>query len=516
MRRLLIAHVEPAQREDKGDFYYRTQAPCRAMAELDGVSTVSLSSIHRKRDEIFRRADVLVLKNVCDPDILPLLAERRRNGKLSVYEVADDLEAVPPWNPVYFFYKNPENLSLFRTTARSCDALQFTVAELERIYGHLNARSAVFPNNISEVPPERRSGGGNRIIIGWGGSHGHLEDIRDIAGPLARWIINTPGVILYIMCSDPIWELFGALPAERKRRFPTGSIHDYYSFLKKIDVGIAPLRDTPFNRSRSDIKFLEYAVHGAVPVIQNLTPYRYSARPGETCFLFGNSGELIGILERLAADGSLRNAVAESARSYVLRERIESSHSCERVAFYEDLRREMEPTDSSAESEDIIRSAEKWEGTSRNGRYARLIPTRFENLLHDGLVYLQIEKDPVSAKECFRQASAIEPDNYLPHLYSSACSADPIKDLIRADGKNPRSIKAQIMMGGEYAKRRDYRSAMSCFEKAASIFPGCEIPYLRAADVLDAIGNRTAAAEIRRKACLIAERDAREKNPCSA
>jgi len=83
-----------------------------------------------------RQADVLILKNICDPDMFPLIKERKQQKKITFYELADDICAIPPWNPVYFFYKNQENLLLFKRIANYCDVMQFSVPELKRIYNY--------------------------------------------------------------------------------------------------------------------------------------------------------------------------------------------------------------------------------------------------------------------------------------------------------------------------------------------------------------------------------------------
>ncbi|MCP4413814.1 MAG: hypothetical protein GY808_14745, partial [Gammaproteobacteria bacterium] len=121
---LLIAQVEPPQNVDSGDYFYRTHAPGVAMAEDDRVYVINITNQHRKKTEIMMNADILILKNICDPDILPLIRGRKEKGKLTVYEIADDLNALQTWNPVYFFWKNRENLELGFHLANSCNALQ--------------------------------------------------------------------------------------------------------------------------------------------------------------------------------------------------------------------------------------------------------------------------------------------------------------------------------------------------------------------------------------------------------
>lgn len=498
---ILIVQVEPPQNEDGGDYYYRTLTPGMAMAEEAGVFVVNLTNIHRKKDEIMKEADVLVLKNVCDADLLPLLRDRKEKKRLTVFEIADDIGAVQPWSPVYFFYRNPENLALSKRLARFCGTMQFSVEELKKLYGYLAHTSTVFENHISIVPRERHVRGKNNVTIGWGGSHGHQEDIARIAPSLIRWIKTKKSTKLHLMCSDPIWGLFHDLPPERKRRFKSGSIQDYYRFLETIDIGLAPLEDTAFNRSRSDVKFLEYAVSQVVPLIQDLVPYRTSIRDGETGFLFRNPDELVNLLDRLTGDRNLMVQTAAKARAYVLKERLQRDHTGDRIDFY---RQRLSEIGGNGRNPEEIESAfgqyAKTEGALRQGRHLRLMPTRFEMLLQDGLVLSQIEKDHGRAQAYFSEASRIEPINHLPHLFGAVSSKDTIVSLERALSLNPLSLKAHILLGEAYAGQGNVLKSLESFNTAAEIFPEYEIPYVRAAALMAALGDHKTAEDLNTRA----------------
>ena len=487
---LLIAQVEPPQREDLGDYYYRTYAPGVAMAQEDGVYVINLTNVHHKKEEIMRLADVLIVKNICDSDILPLIRERKQQKKVTVYELADDLCAIPPWNPVHFFYKNQENLFLFKRLAHHCDAMQFSVPELKRLYGYLNPSSAVFLNQISIVPPEKRFKNRPEIIIGWGGSHGHLEDMAELSEPLINWIISRDNVTLYLMCSDPIWSIFERLPPERRRRFKTGSLQDYYAFLETIDIGFAPLKDTAFNRSRSDIKFLEYAAHGVVPVVQASVPYGSTLKHNETGFFFENAMGMVKILDRLADNVYLIEKYAKTARDYVMRERLQHQHGKERIVFYREKLAEHDTTQGTgSDAREIFKSFAHIKGAECNGRHLRLLPTLFENLLHDGLVLGQVEGKTASARKLFLKACQLKPDNYLPYLFGASYSGDTAGWLHKAVKRNPHSVKSWILLGEEYARKGNIVRAVKCFESAAEICSEYEIPYVRAAALLKALGH---------------------------
>lgn len=503
---LLISQVEPPQAGDGGDYYYRTHAPGLAMSKEDGIYVVNLTNVHRKKEEIMRLSDVLILKNICDPDMLPLIKQRKKEKKLTVFELADDLCAVPPWNPLYFFYNIEENLTLFKRLANYCDAMQFSVPELNRLYGYLNPQSAVFPNQILDVPLERNAKHSEKIIIGWGGSHGHLEDVAELAEPLIDWIVSKDNVSLYLMCSDPIWQLFDRLPSTRKRRFKTGSINEYYHFLKHIHIGLAPLKDTAFNRSRSDVKFLEYAVYEDVPIVQSLVPYIPTVKHGETGFLFEDTKGLVNILEFLTSNVHLISKVGSAARNYVIKERLQHKHGKERVEFYKTKLEVLQGgVGSKYQAPQVIEALSKEKGVVCSGRHLRLMHTQFENLLHDGLVLSQIDKKKSSADALFSMAAKMEDRNYLPNLFGAFCSDETVNLLREAVKKNPQSLKSLILLGEEYARKGDVVKSIQCFESAAKIFPEYEIPYMRTAAILKKIGHEKESVYLTEKARKLVE-----------
>src|SRR5579885_2619325 len=82
---IVIAQLDPPHAGREGDWHYRTFAPGRALAALPGVHVISLDGSHRRKEAILRHADVLVLNSVVDPDLLPVLAERRGRGQVTIY-----------------------------------------------------------------------------------------------------------------------------------------------------------------------------------------------------------------------------------------------------------------------------------------------------------------------------------------------------------------------------------------------------------------------------------------------
>jgi len=367
--------------------------------------------------------------------------------------------------------------------------MQFSVPELKKIYGYLNEASVVFPNQISTVPPEKKYENKSDVIIGWGGSHGHLEDMVDIAETLIDWIMSKNNVHLFLMCSEPIWSLFNRLSATRKKWFKPGSLNDYYAFLERIDIGLAPLKDTAFNRSRSDVKFLEYATHGIVPVVQATVPYNSTVKQGITGFLFKDATDMIDTLGILTDDIRRIPEVGKAARDYVTEKRLQHHHGKDRTEFYKAKLAEIRNGQSvKNDTNKIFESLNNIEGAICNGQHLRLLPTRFESLLHDGLISGQVENNAALARALFLEASQLEPENYLPYLFGASYSEDPVSSLQQAIEKKPNSIKSWIMLGEEYARQGDIARSVQCFESASEIFPEYEIPYMRAASLMEKVG----------------------------
>ena len=173
-----IVHVESPNRGRQGDHIYRTLQPCRALGQMEGVEVISGSLLSREIHRLLPEADIAVLCDVVDVDLLALVQKRNQAARFTVYEVNDHYLATQPWNPIAYLSDNLLTRSLSSQLARFSDALQFTVPELAKDFGHLNARTRVFPNHMWQMPSLRERRTGAAVRLGWGGSLGHLKDHR--------------------------------------------------------------------------------------------------------------------------------------------------------------------------------------------------------------------------------------------------------------------------------------------------------------------------------------------------
>ncbi len=140
------------------------------------------------------------------------------------------------------------------------------------------------------------------------------------------------------------------------------------------------------------------------------------------------------------------------------------------------------------------------DGAIRDEKHIRLQSTRFENLLHDGLVAMQVTDDKKLANQLFGEAAALEPENYLPFLFGSPVSSDPVNTLNRALELKPDSLKSWLLLGEEFERMGKIKEALESFESAVKIYPEYEIPYLRVAVLLKKLGEQSQSDWFSRKA----------------
>jgi glycosyltransferase involved in cell wall biosynthesis len=97
--------------------------------------------------------------------------------------------------------------------------------------------------------------------------------------------------------------------------------------LGPFDVGISPLEDTPFNRAKSDIKFLDYSALSIVSVLADLPPYRGEIVDRQLALLAAPD-EWANVLASVLSDSASYADMRERATDYVWTERSTEQSTC--------------------------------------------------------------------------------------------------------------------------------------------------------------------------------------------
>lgn len=442
---------------DGGDGVYRLHSPSRALSRLDNVTVVDCHPYHRCLPELQEAADVLILSSF-DEDVFPLLEKRRAVGRISIVEANDYYFDPHSWNSAASPWLNRSLEDWFCHLLRLSDGVQASTPELARRWQERTDRPVgVFRNQLAEIPPlpPVRS---RPLTIGWGGSLGHLADWYQLAPRLQKWLDQHPDVHLAVMTNDNARAFFRLAP-ERYYFQTFGTLAEYMEFLERLDIGLAPLLPTEFNRCRSDVKFLEYASRGVVGIYADLEPYHGSVEHGRNGFLYRTEEELFACLDALMADVRLRERVRLEAYEQVARHRRLENHIGERLAFYRELltavrksEHGLRRSDSAIVSGNAVNagfSSEWRELAVRDGRYLQLRPR--------------------------------EPEQVLGIVLENASNRESANALTKLVQQYPNYIAAVQQLGTTLTDLRDAAAALPYLERAHRLDPQATEPLCQLA-----------------------------------
>lgn len=238
-----------------------------------------------------------------------------------VWETDDDLWSVDPVNKRAARVFTPDMLKGLEFCVRSARLVTVTNDHLAERMGRFNPNIAVVPNMIDAALPKMQRVRRDNLTIGWAGGDSHARDLAKIIRPLHR-IVRETDVHVHTIGQDFSKTL--RLPADRHRH--TGwelKLIKYYSTLD-FDIGLAPLEDTTFTRSKSYIKALEYGALGIPVIASDVGPYREYVEDGITGFLVRSESEWIDRMRLLIADPELRESMGVAAREKAVRHTIEA------------------------------------------------------------------------------------------------------------------------------------------------------------------------------------------------
>lgn len=297
-------------------------------------------------------ADAILVQRSFPTRSLAKRAALRRiyaSGKPVFYELDDNLFETPESNPNYLLHKGA--LPYLRRILERAHVLIVSTDTLAAQIGKGTKECLVLPNLLDDsiwgpVPPAVREG---PVTIGFAGSPTHGEDLM-ICLPALKRLAEEHGDgvrFLFMGCSLPEPELLPnstSLPFQESYEAYARAIMD-----AGIDVGIAPLVDTPFNRSKSAIKWMEMSMCGIAGVYADLEPYRVVVDHGRNGLLAGPDWEeWHRCLDRLVRDTALRRKMAEESQRDVLSRHVAKGERC--VAFARALRAHASRLRSSPEA----------------------------------------------------------------------------------------------------------------------------------------------------------------------
>jgi hypothetical protein len=248
-----------------------------------------------------------------------------------IYEIDDIIfrEDIPDYNSSKSAFDNPIIAQGCQDIMELCDEITVTCEYMRQYY---MSKTAV--KNITVVPnyapkfwfdryysstkvADRLDKNKKRPRVGYFGSGTHT-DVRNSTGQQDDFshIIE----VVTKTRKEFQWVFVGTVPLQLRQFIHTGDIEyhtwtslpDYPALIDTVGVSatIAPLRDNIFNKSKSNIKYLEAACHGIPCVCQDLVTYAMAP------LRFKTGDEMISQLRKLLSDRQYYTKHSKTARQY--------------------------------------------------------------------------------------------------------------------------------------------------------------------------------------------------------
>lgn len=275
---------------------------------------------YEELDDILRGADVVVAGRMHHAQVFAaLLAGRDLYKYKLIVDTDDDPDSLPIYNQAHADYHAGTGMTrIVRSEFKSADFVTTSTSHLRTRVEKYARRTAVIPNvidprlyaSVRERQKEERHKGDLRIY--WGGGGGHYDDLLVVKDVLLRIFRERPNVKLVFSNFIPDWA--ADLPPFRVFMIPFAHFGGYPKVLRWLcaDVALAPLVDNEFNRSKSHVKYLAYAMGGIPGVYSALLPYQ-SVEHGLTGLKAANDDEWYEAINTLLDNPSQRRSMAACA-----------------------------------------------------------------------------------------------------------------------------------------------------------------------------------------------------------
>lgn len=294
--------------DEDGCGKYRCQLPAAGLRQLGHHVEVS-TKMPLERIDAF---DVIVGQRVSNEGASETWQRLAQEGRKLVYEVDDDLFRLHPSNPAYRVYSPTTVKQRLAANMRVASALTTTTPYLANYLRRFSRNAHVLPNVIDEALLDVERNQAETLTMGWAGSPTHHADFAHVVKPLKGWLRDNPSVGLHLVGTD-----YRKLLGRAEGRFTPWStdLFGYYESLD-FDFSFIPLAPHVFNRSKSDVKFLELSALGIPVVASNFGPYGASIEYGVTGYLASTGGEWRKYLSALADDEALRKELGQNAKQW--------------------------------------------------------------------------------------------------------------------------------------------------------------------------------------------------------
>jgi glycosyltransferase involved in cell wall biosynthesis len=322
--------------------YYRVELPAKYLNKLPDVHA-KITTTYTKEDIDW--ADLMVLQRQVNQKALPYVQYAKSKGKKIITEVDDDYFNIPVTNPAYKHYhdKAEDIINFYKAS----DAITVSTDYLGRQLSKYNEKVYTVPNSFYFPLFERfqkmdeeefhkhtvyltpgnekisledyREMRKDKIVFGWGGSATHLKDLEQATDAIIKLCSENENVMIVMMAvtTDRILEYVSPTQLVLIKPVP---IFLYHQVLQTMDwdFAICPIEENTFNKSKSNLKFIEFSNAGFPCICSDVENYAKTVKDRETGLLTKNTEEdWYEKLYEMVNNAALRNHIKKNAKEFV-------------------------------------------------------------------------------------------------------------------------------------------------------------------------------------------------------
>ena len=311
-----------AEDPHKGAAYYRIDIPYENL--LKSFNYKYDIDVNNSKD--LHLADIVVCQRAMSQKLYAKIRNSIKPTAKIIWDGDDDYFNVDDKNPNCNSFKEENIIDGIRTFIKNSDLITTSTEYLRDTYSKYTKKPIEIIRNtldynlwdkIYNYKLKNKVDDGY-IRIGWQGGDSHQKDIASNYNVLIDILKKYNNVKLLIIGWN--FSTFSDFDCVRSKIehiewFPE---HDRYAKnIIDIDIGIAPLEDKiEFNKSKSNIKWLEYSALGIPTIASNVEPYKNIINY-ENGFLLDNNNELwYNTIVKLIENKELRNRIGTNAKEY--------------------------------------------------------------------------------------------------------------------------------------------------------------------------------------------------------
>ncbi len=204
------------------------------------------------------------------------------------------------------------SVELHRVLVPQMDGIIVSTENLADEYSRWNDNVYLCPNSVDPDDWDVERTESDVLRIGYYGSPSHVRDFPLVKKAL-KWAARQPNVEVSMLgFAPPGWT--GKLAPWADDMFAARAN------LGNIDVGIAPLTVNPWSVGKSDVKAMEYAMAGVMPILQDAAPYAPWAQI-DWPWMAKTEADWMRVIQEIVAERDTVAQHANEARDYVLKYR---------------------------------------------------------------------------------------------------------------------------------------------------------------------------------------------------